>query len=286
MPDNCKHFHQVAADENCQTILGIYAYITEDQFFEWNPVLNGDCNGLWANNWYCVGAYDGNNNPMPPTVTATPSPIPTKSPNDCAAWYFTTDDDTCDIIVSIFGTFGLEDFTAWNPSVFDDCSDITQNTWYCVGKADTPTTRTSGAPTPTEPAGEMPTQAGISGNCTAYWLVSEEDTCKSIAAANAITEESLKTWNQALGSECDGLKSDYYVCVSVDTYDPVTTLPPTQVSTKTSTTQASITTSGSQPITTPSPVRDGMASDCRRFYLMQSGDLCWSMAAAAGITTE
>ncbi|KAI5457371.1 hypothetical protein BGZ63DRAFT_342493, partial [Mariannaea sp. PMI_226] len=42
----------------------------------------------------------------------------------------------------------------------------------------------------------------------------------------------------------------------------------------------------SVPVTTPSPVRDGMTKDCTKFYLMQSGDLCWSMAQNAGITLD
>lgn len=288
MPENCKHFHQVAADENCQTILDIYDYITEEQFFEWNPVLDGNCNGLWMDNWYCVGAFDSDY-PMPPTVTATPTPIPTKSPDDCAAWYLTTVDDTCEIIVGIFGTFDLEDFIAWNPSVFEDCSDIKQSTWYCVGKADTPTTRTDGAPTPTGPAEEMPTQSGISEDCTSYWLVSDDDTCQSIAAANGISQTDLITLNPALGTTCDELQADYYICVGTGSTDPtITTSTPSTIptGTKTSSTQVSSTASGSDPISTPSPVREGMASDCRRFYLMQAGDLCWSMAQDAGLSTE
>ncbi|KAK7423417.1 hypothetical protein QQZ08_009095 [Neonectria magnoliae] len=218
MPESCKHFHQVEADENCGAILDIYNYVTQDQFFEWNPVLDGDCNGLWSGNWYCVGAYESGN-PMPPTVTATPSQVPTGSPDDCAAWYLTTLDDTCDLIASIFGTFDIEDFIAWNPSVFEDCTDIEQDTWYCVGKADTPTTRTDGAPTPTAPGDDMPTQSGISEDCISYWLVSEDDTCKSIAAANSIPEKNLIDWNPALRLKCDGLDADYYICVGIDTDD-------------------------------------------------------------------
>ncbi|KAK2594660.1 hypothetical protein QQS21_007636 [Conoideocrella luteorostrata] len=285
MPSNCKNFHKVSADENCQTILSMYSYITEKQFFDWNPVLKGNCFGLWLDNWYCVGAFD-NNYPMPPTVTATPSPVPNNSPGDCKSWYRTTVDDTCDVIASMFGTFKREDFIKWNPSVFDDCTAIKQNTWYCVGKAGTPTTRSSGAPQPTGPESSRPTQSGIAKDCSNYWLVSQTDTCKSIAAANGISETSLRTWNPALGSDCKGLAADYYVCVAVGSSSATSTPPPIQTGTKTTSAKvsASSTSPSSTPISTPSPTREGMTSQCRRFYLMQPGDLCWSMAQSAGVS--
>lgn len=287
MPTNCQNFYQVQPEENCQTILDAFSYITREQFFQWNPVLSGNCNGLWAGNWYCVAAFD-DGRPMPPTVTATPSPIPTNSPGDCTAWYFTTIDDTCDLISAMFGTFSSTDFISWNPSVYEDCSDIKQDTWYCVGKSTTPTTRTTGIPTPTN-GDNMPTQSDISENCISYWLVSPGDTCESIAAANGITTVNLKVWNPALGPDCEGLSPDYYICVGTASQEPTSAPPPTgttSLSSSSPTETPTTTTPGTEPITTPSPVRDGMKSQCRRFYLMQAGDLCWSMAQSAGITTE
>lgn len=35
-----------------------------------------------------------------------------------------TIDDTCDSIAAMFGTFSTSDFISWNPSVWDDCSQI------------------------------------------------------------------------------------------------------------------------------------------------------------------
>lgn len=90
-----------------------------------------------------------------------------------------------------------------------------QDTWYCVGKSDTPTTRTESVPATTT-AEEMPTQTGISEDCTGSWLVSNTDTCKSIAKANGVTVANLITWNNDFGTDCAGLEPEYYICVGVD----------------------------------------------------------------------
>jgi hypothetical protein len=283
MPDNCRNWHQVAADENCDSILTVYTYITKDQFFEWNPVLNGDCNSLWQNNWYCVAAFDSDY-PLPPTVTATPSPIPDNSPRDCAHWYFLPTEDTCQSIAEIFGTFDAQDFVSWNPSVYDDCSNIKADTWYCVGRPDTPTTRTEGAPTQTEPGESMPTQSGITEPCSEYWLVSNTDTCESIASDSGVTEDALLEWNPALGPECEGLLPDHYICVGISS--STTNAPPTQTGSTATTSPRPTSTSDGAPISTPSPVREGMVSGCRRFYLQHPGEACWDMAQKAGISVE
>ncbi|KAI5457372.1 hypothetical protein BGZ63DRAFT_321328, partial [Mariannaea sp. PMI_226] len=214
MPTGCQAFYQVESGQTCNEVLDIYDYITKEQFFQWNPILNSNCNGLWSGYWYCVAYFPDDDLPMPAHVTTTPSPIPTDSPTDCKSWYYTTIDDTCDDIVLMFGTFSKSDFVAWNPSVYDSCVGIQQETWYCVGKSDTPTTRTSSLPSTTAPT-SRPTQTGITSDCTKYWFVSEDDTCSSIARSNGITVANLTSWNAALGSNCAGLTSNYYICVGV-----------------------------------------------------------------------
>ncbi|CAJ0542419.1 Ff.00g000680.m01.CDS01 [Fusarium sp. VM40] len=211
MPTDCIHYHQAEADENCRDILKTYSYLSKDQFFKYNPVLKMNCDGLWKGNWYCVGVKS--EVLMPPTVTETPSVIPGGSPKDCKVWYYTTGGETCDQLVNMFGTFSAKDFISMNPSVFDDCSNVEDNTWYCVAGPDTPTTRTAALTTPTRPATAMPTQSGVASDCKEYWLVSKKDTCKSIRRANSISLEKLLSWNPALGSTCSGLKPDSYVCV-------------------------------------------------------------------------
>ncbi|KAF5546406.1 hypothetical protein FPHYL_10499 [Fusarium phyllophilum] len=213
LPTDCVNYHQAEADESCRDILKTYNYLSKDQFFKYNPVLEKNCDGLWKGNWYCVGVKS--ELPMPPTVTTTPSDVPSGSPKDCKAWYYTTGGETCGQLANMFGTFNVKEFIAMNPSVLDDCDDIQDDTWYCVASPDTPTTRTADVTTPTRLTTAMPTQSGVSSDCKEYWLVSKKDTCKSIRRANGISLEKLLTWNPALGSTCSGLKPDSYVCVSV-----------------------------------------------------------------------
>lgn len=222
MPEDCQVYHLVEADQNCNDIVNIYGYLSQQQFFDWNPVLDGNCHGLWLDTWYCVGAFDGAGNlPLPSHITTTPEsgPRPTGHPNDCTRWYFTTGDESCDDIAAMFGSFDAADFIAWNPSVFSDCAGITSEAWYCVGRPGTPTTRTEGAPTPTDGDPDArPTQSGVAEDCTDFWLVeSSDETCASIARKAGVSVDDLYVWNHMLTfPECGGLVPDYYICVGVD----------------------------------------------------------------------
>ncbi|KZL71567.1 hypothetical protein CI238_12141 [Colletotrichum incanum] len=130
MPTNCVNYHKAVALTNakgnsCNNILADHAEITREQFFSWNPVLSGNCEGIWADNYYCVGAYSSDNDlPQPPTVKTKPSPVPSDSASNCVAWYQTTDGDTCEDLAAIFGSFSEANFKMWNPAVGSDCSGI------------------------------------------------------------------------------------------------------------------------------------------------------------------
>ena len=110
--------------DTCTPVLNQYNYITKEQFFEWNPALQGNCDGLWAGYWYCVANFSSESLPMPPTVTAAPSPVQTGIASNCVAWYQMNLADTCDTITAMFGTFTSPDFIKWNPAVWTDCSNI------------------------------------------------------------------------------------------------------------------------------------------------------------------
>ena len=155
--------------ETCRQILQ-YNIPSQEEFFRWNPALNGNCDTPWANYWYCVAAYPSGFIPMPPTVTMKPSPIPAGQTSTCTRWYQTTSDDICDDIIHAFGVFSKANFIAWNPSVGSSCV-LTTDTYYCVAVPGTPTTRTSAVST-TAPPTQTPTQSGLASGCTKLWLVS------------------------------------------------------------------------------------------------------------------
>ena len=147
--------------------------ISREQFFEWNPVLDGKCDGIWANNYYCVAYYPDGMFPQPPTVDEKPEQLPEGTTSECVIWYESAPGVSCALIAAMFGSFDEADFKAWNPSVGSDCSmgevsgqiydcmgcnsqlthisQETEGTWYCVGVPGTPTTRTSPVVLPTAP---------------------------------------------------------------------------------------------------------------------------------------
>ncbi|KAF2007436.1 carbohydrate-binding module family 50 protein [Amniculicola lignicola CBS 123094] len=289
MPSNCKVFHQTTADQNCNDLVKLYGYFSEQQFMAWNPALNGNCQGLWLDTWYCVGAFADIEYPLPAhqTIKPTAGNIPSGYPSDCTRWYQTTGDETCDLIALMFGSFSKADFVKWNPSVFSDCGGIVSQAWYCVGRPGTPTTRTGGASSPTQSVpSTRPTQSGIATACTDFWLVGPDDTCDSIARQAGISLRNFHSWNKAITmGSCAGLAPDYYVCVGVGSSAiPTTTQTTGTTSISRSTRRITSTTAPPVPVQTPSPVREGMASNCVRFYKQQPDQYCQAIASAAGIS--
>ena len=286
MPSSCKGYHLVQSGQTCREVVAQYGLFTQQQFLSWNPVLKGNCDGLWANTYYCVANFD-DRLPLPSHATQAPATLPSGSPRDCVAWYETTGGDDCALIAKMFGTFDEPDFIGWNPSVFDDCSGIRDGVWYCVAKEDTPTTRTGSNPSVTTPPTSRPTQSGVTKDCTDWWLVGSSDTCEQIRSEAGITQTDLYAWNPAVGDDCQGLEVDKYICVGVNGNSSPGVTSPTSSSPSTPTTVPSTTASPTDgPITVPQPSREGMASNCRQFYLQQSGEYCYDMAAKNGISLE
>ncbi|PKX93947.1 uncharacterized protein P174DRAFT_430919 [Aspergillus novofumigatus IBT 16806] len=85
------------------------------------------------------------------------------------------------------------------------------------------------------------------------------------------------SWSPSLNGDCSGLYLDYYVCVGLVSGSTVA-LTSTTRATTTSTTG----TGGA--VVTPTPTQAGMVSGCTKFYLVESSDGCYDIAAAEGIT--
>ncbi|KAI9158367.1 carbohydrate-binding module family 50 protein [Paramyrothecium foliicola] len=291
MPSSCKGYHLVQGGQTCREVVAQYGLFTQQQFLDWNPVLKGNCDGLWSDTYYCVANF-GDRLPLPSHATKAPATLPSGSPKDCVAWYEATDGDDCALIAEMFGTFDEKDFIGWNPSVLDDCDGIRDGAWYCVAKKDTPTTRTGDNPSVTTPPTSRPTQPGVSDKCTDWWLVGPSDTCQKIRTENGISQESLTKWNPAIDEDCEGLEVDKYICVGVDGEDsppntgPITSS--TRASVSATTTGRSTTTSKAteEPIKVPQPVREGMAADCRRFYMQKPGEFCYDISVKNGVNLD
>ncbi|CAG8216585.1 unnamed protein product [Penicillium nalgiovense] len=182
--------------------------------------------------------------------------------------------DTCTSFAASWGST-LANFQALNPSV--SCPTLTVGQSYCVvgtvtsepgttTKATTTTTSTTTkAATTTTSSQYEPTIPGVPSNCDGFHLVASGDQCDAIETKYGITDAQFKAWNPSIDSKCSNLWLDYYVCVHVPA---ATTTPSTP-----------------QPTSTgPEPQMPGIVGTCKTYYKVKSGDSCYSINLAAGIT--
>ncbi|KAA8652732.1 uncharacterized protein ATNIH1004_001637 [Aspergillus tanneri] len=259
------------------------------------------------------------------TTTKTPQttslPLAPGTLTNCSAYaeYLTSPRNTttinsCYVVASFFDE-DVENFVSWNPSLSYDpgspgncqlqpgyqyCARVTG---YTTTSTPTPTsavtsttstqsptsTGANGAPTP------LPIQPGMTSNCGKFYLVQLDDGCEAIATAHGISLadfyawnaalngdcsdrialSDLYSWNPALNGDCSGLWPDYYICVGRGESISASSVIPT--TTTTTTAAANV---------TPTPTQAGMVSGCKSFYLVQSGDGCYDIAASHGITLD
>jgi hypothetical protein len=163
------------------------------------------------------------------------------------------------------------DFYKYNAGVGDGCQNLWLDTYYCVGligmttTTAAPTTTTTRGPTTTTTtpgngvATPQPTQPGMVSNCARFVLVREGDGfCGDIAKRAGISTADFYAWNSGVGTGCQNLWLDTYYCVGLigATTPPTMTTPPATTST---------TTTGNG-VATPTPIQDGMVSNCRKFH--------------------
>jgi LysM repeat protein len=293
MVTNCNKFYLVKQDEGCYDIAAAQGISLSD-LYAWNAALNGDCSGLWANVYVCVGIVGG------PTVTTTPSstakptsttttpgngvstPTPTQTGmvSNCGKFYLVKQDEGCYDIAASQG-ISLSDLYTWNAALKGDCSGLWANVYVCVGligqtptskptvtttTSKTTTTTGNGISTPT------PTQPGMVSNCNKFHFVETGQVCQQIANLYGISLANFNTWNPQAKSDCSGLWANTYACVGVIGYTPPT-----------STTKTSTSTKGNG-VATPTPTQPGMVGNCKTFRKVVSGDTCQSITNSAKIS--
>lgn len=194
-----------------------------------------------------------------PTPTGTPKPSPTQDglTASCVRFYKAKTGDTCDDIVSSYGTFKTADFIKWNPDVGDDCSGLLAGFYYCVGIPGTPTTKPTAKPTSTCNAkAPEPTQPGAACQCTKWHKVGSGTTCDGIISYEHIAAADFHKWNPKVGKDCTGLWAGYYVCVGVKgstTVKPTTTKPPQETCNPSA----------------PKPTQPGAVCRCKKWHLVK-----------------
>ncbi|GAQ08984.1 hypothetical protein ALT_6305 [Aspergillus lentulus] len=294
----CSAWVQASYGLTCDIIHRFYG-MTAAEFEEWNPSVSqlGDGCTLITGLYYCVQVNYITQSPTwtAPTTTTrsttssagngitTPTPTQTGMVSSCNKFYLVVSGDSCYDIAAAQG-ISLDNFYAWNPAVGSSCGGLWPDYYVCVGvisggtttttlttttsttSTGTTTTAGNGVTTPT------PIQTGMVTSCNKFYLVVSGDGCYDIAAAAGVALSDFYAWNPAVGSSCAGLWPNYYVCVGVLGGAGTTT-------TKTTTT----TTTSGNGVATPTPTQSGMVSNCKKFYLVVSGDGCYDIAAAAGI---
>lgn len=190
--------------------------------------------------------------------------------SNCNKFYFVETGDSCDAIARSHGiTFA--NFFAWNPEVKSDCGGLWANVNVCVGVIGfTPSITTAPATTTTAGNGiatPTPIQPGMVSNCDAFHKVVSGDQCDALAARYGVTRAQLTTWNPEIGSGCNSMWLDYYICVSIIGVNP-----------------APSTTTTGNGIATPTPIQPGMVGNCDAFHKVASGDECGVLASRYGVT--
>ena len=128
----------------------------------------------------------------------------------------------------------------------------------------------------------IPVQTGLLSNCGRFQRVKAGDTCSSIAQGANVSLADLCSWNRGVGTECQYLFQNYFICVGIT--GTSLTLDITTTASKTTTTTTTTTTTRSSRITTPTPFQSGMTANCARFYSVGPGDTCIRIVSVANVT--
>ncbi|KAG8670658.1 hypothetical protein FPOAC2_07491 [Fusarium poae] len=263
LADNCNKFYFVKSGESCAYLASKYS-ITKSEFLKWNPSVESDCGGLWAEAWACVSVI-GHQKPSTtakPTATAKPSatnnvptPVQAGIAEGCNKYHLVQKTTTCDSIEKHY-TLPFATFFKWNPSVGNNCQSLLAGYYVCVsvtGWTPTPTTGNNGVETP------LPIQNGMTSSCNKFHLISKTTTCSSIESYYKIDMTDFMKWNTAINRSCTNLLAGYNVCIGVIGQKP----------------KPSPTTPAG--VQTPSPVQTNMVKGCKKFHLIKPTTTCASI---------
>ncbi|KAI4694249.1 uncharacterized protein J4E84_002831 [Alternaria hordeiaustralica] len=233
---SCTSFYFAVRGDNCDKIVKQYGTFTLGEFVAWNPAVNTDCSGIWADTYYCVG-IPGTPTTRPVTTTTPPStttmptttkptttgngistPLPTQSGmvTNCNKFHWIARGVTCNQVIS-YQKISLADFVKWNPTVDSDCSGMQSDVNVCVSVVGSPTTT---PPTTTTSAGNgvqtpRPTQPGMVTNCKKFHFAAKGVTCSQIISYQKISLANFVKWNPGVGDDCRNMWADTHFCVGV-----------------------------------------------------------------------
>ncbi|KAF3392823.1 LysM domain-containing protein [Penicillium rolfsii] len=180
---------------------------------------------------------------------------------NCDKFHEVASGDQCDTIEARYGITHNQ-FSSWNPYIDSGCSNLWLGYYVCVHVPGASSTTSQPAPAQTSsapPTGSdvpSPTQPGIDANCDQYHKVVSGDQCGTIESEYGISHTDFTVWNPSINAivapGCSNLWLDYYVCVHVK----------------------------------PEPPMPNLAADCKKYHKVQSGEGCYDIDSAYGITLD
>ncbi|CEF86709.1 unnamed protein product [Fusarium graminearum] len=199
---NCNKFHKIQSTTT---------YISIENYYN-NPAIGKNCESLLTNYWVCVGVV-GWSPPTKTKTTTTKAATTTKPSNGISTPLPIQANMSAQqrparpsriTIPSLYQTLGSGILR----------SVLTAQTFrldnVCVGViGGTPTKPSDGIKTPS------PIQPKMTTNCKKFHKVASTTTCASIQKYYKITMAQLLKWNPTVGSGCEKLWADYWVCVGV-----------------------------------------------------------------------
>jgi hypothetical protein len=284
MVSNCNKFHWIAKDVTCSQVIS-YQKITLADFVKWNPTVNNDCSGMWAEVNVCVGVIGGSTTaptttPRPSSTTPgngvqTPQPTQPGMVTNCNKFHYIAKGVVCSQVTS-YQKISLADFVKWNPTVKDDCTGMQAEVNVCVGVIGGSTPIPTPTPTPTKSAGNgvqtpQPTQPGMVTNCNKFHYIAKGVVCSQVTSYQKISLADFVKWNPTVKDDCTGMQAEVNVCVGVIGGS-------TQVPTPTPTTTAG------NGVQTPQPTQPGMVTNCKKFHYVAEGVVCSQIISYQKIT--
>ncbi|RFN43653.1 hypothetical protein FIE12Z_12119 [Fusarium flagelliforme] len=252
---NCNKFAFVELGTDCGEIVSQHG-ITMTQFTTWNKGVGSTCTSMWGDTYHCVSiiGFEAPTKPTPTNGVATPSPIQANVNKNCNKFHKISPTTTCTSIRDYY-KLPLADFYSWNPSVVVGWSPPVS----------------SPVPSPTKPANGIstpsPIQAGLHKNCNKFHKVASTTTCISIQNYYNLPLTDFYSWNPSVGSSCQALIVDYWVCVSITGWKPPVSSP----------TPSPSPTKPANGISTPSPIQSRMTKNCNKFHKVMSTTTCTSI---------
>ncbi|WQF90152.1 Putative LysM domain-containing protein [Colletotrichum destructivum] len=127
----------------------------------------------------------------------------------------------------------------------------------------------------------------VPADCNLWWNSDDGISCETVLLITSLSIGQLTSMNPFVKS-CSDWKADYSFCIGSasgipalpePTVEPTATSRPPAGSTTTSTP-----TNPGNGVQTPEPWQPGMVDNCNRFYVVQAGDTCSTIASKTGVT--